>query len=207
MATTKIDICARALVMIGASPITSFADGTTESTVASNLYADTIKNLLSSYRWRFASKQTQLSRLADAPDHRWDAAYQLPADLVGLHGIFVNDNAIRFERYGDMIYNDATSTDVVYADYTYYDESASNPEQFFPPYFIFTAELSLASIFAYAVAQDSTLSEALEVKAQRQIAIAKNLDAQQRTSSRLRVTRFSNTRNSTGLSKIEGTVE
>ena len=207
MATTKIDICARALVMIGASPITSFADGTTESTVASNLYLDTIKNMLSSYRWRFASKQTQLSRLTDAPDHRWDSAYQLPSDMVGLHGIYVNDMPIKFERYGDMVYNDATSTDKVYADYTYYDETLSNPEEFFPAYFIFACELSLASMFAYAVAQDPVLSEALEGKAQRQIAVARNIDAQQRTSSRLRVTRFNNTRNSTGLGNIEGTVE
>ena len=50
MATTDIDICARALIMIGAEPITSFTDGTTESKVASNLYTDTIKNLISSYR-------------------------------------------------------------------------------------------------------------------------------------------------------------
>tara|TARA_R100000353_G_scaffold73474_1_gene56158 strand:+ start:607 stop:1230 length:624 start_codon:yes stop_codon:yes gene_type:complete len=207
MATTKIDICARALVMIGANPITSFADGTTESTVASNLYQDTVKNTLSSYRWRFASKQQQLSRLTDTPDHKWDSAYQLPADLVGLHGVFVNDMPIKFERYGDMVYNDAVSTDKVYADYTYYDEDATNPEQFFPPYFIFLLELSLASIFGYAVAQNNALSDSLELKAQRQLAIAKNLDAQQRTSSRLRVTRFTNTRNSTGTSNIEGTVE
>ena len=62
-------------------------------------------------------------------------------------------------------------------------------------------------MFAYAVAQDPVLSEALEGKAQRQIAVARNIDAQQRTSSRLRVTRFNNTRNSTGLGNIEGTVE
>tara|TARA_R100001015_G_C4604904_1_gene159925 strand:- start:299 stop:922 length:624 start_codon:yes stop_codon:yes gene_type:complete len=207
MATTKIDICARALVMIGANPITSFSDGTTESTVASNLYLDTVKNMLSSYRWRFASKQGQLSRLTDVPDHKWDSAYQLPSDLVGLHGIFVNDMSIKFERYGDMVYNDATSTDKVFADYTFYDETSSNPEQFFPPYFIFLLELSLASIFGYAVAQNNALSDSLELKAQRQLAIAKNLDAQQRTSSRLRVTRFANTRNSSGTSGIEGTVE
>ena len=207
MATTKIDICARALVMIGASPITSFSDGTTESTVASNLYEDTIKNMLSSYRWRFASKQTQLSRLTDAPDHKWDAAYQLPSDMVGLHGVFINDISVKFERYGDMIYNNAVASDKVYADYTFYDTTSTNPEAFFPAYFIFSAELTLASIFAYAVAQNTDLSNALEVKANRQMAIAKNIDAQQRTSSRLRVTRFNNTRNSTGASKIEGIVE
>ena len=114
---------------------------------------------------------------------------------------------IKFERYGDMVYNDAVSTDKVYADYTYYDTTASNPEAFFPAYFIFTAELSLASIFAFAVAQNTALSDSLETKAQRQLAIAKNLDSQQRTSSRLRVTRFNNTRNSTGASNIEGIVE
>ena len=40
MATTKIDICARALVMIGAQPITSFTDGSTEALVANNVYED-----------------------------------------------------------------------------------------------------------------------------------------------------------------------
>ena len=65
----------------------------------------------------------------------------------------------------------------------------------------------MASIFGYAVAQNNALSDSLELKAQRQLAIAKNLDAQQRTSSRLRVTRFTNRRNSTGTSNIEGTVE
>ena len=40
MATTSIDICARALVMIGASPISSFSDGSTEALVASNIYTD-----------------------------------------------------------------------------------------------------------------------------------------------------------------------
>ena len=46
MATTKVDICARALVMIGASPISSFSDGSTEALVASNVYEDIVQSLL-----------------------------------------------------------------------------------------------------------------------------------------------------------------
>ena len=42
MATTKIDICARALIMIGAQPISSFSDGSTEALVASNIYDDVV---------------------------------------------------------------------------------------------------------------------------------------------------------------------
>ena len=207
MATTDIDICARALVMIGAEPITSFSDGTTESKVASNLYTDTIKNLLSSYRWRFATKQSQLSRLAATPDARWESAYQIPSDSLAIHGIFINDKAIKYDRYGDMVYCDATSTDVVYADYTFYDETATNPAIFFPPYFIYTAELAMAAIFGFSVAQNTELSTVMEQKAARQLAYARAMDSQQNTTKKLSTNRFANTRNNTSTSGIEGIVE
>ena len=207
MATTDIDICARALIMIGAEPITSFVDGTTESKVASNLYTDTIKNLISSYRWRFASKQAQLSRLTDAPDAIWDASYQLPADMLSLHTIIVNNRNIKYNRYGDMAYCNATSTDAVFADYTYYDEGVTNPAVLFAASFIYTAELTLASLFAFSVAQNTELSVALEQKAGRQLAYARNMDSQQNTSRKFSTSRFINTRNNRSSSQIEGIVE
>ena len=61
MAITKIDICARALVMIGAQPITSFTDGSTEALVANNVYEDITKASLTRHRWRFATTQATLS--------------------------------------------------------------------------------------------------------------------------------------------------
>ena len=207
MATTDIDICARALIMIGAEPITSFVDGTTESKVASNLYTDTIKNLISNYRWRFASKQSQLSRLTDAPDAIWDSAYQLPADMLTLHTVLVNDRPIKYNRYGDMAYCNATSRDKVFADYTYYDEGLTNPAILFPAYFIYTAELTLASLFAFSVAQNTELSVALENKAGRQLAISRNLDSQQNTTKKFTTSRFINNRNNKSSSQIEGIVE
>lgn len=39
-ANSAIDICARALILIGAEPITSFDDGNNEALVASNVYED-----------------------------------------------------------------------------------------------------------------------------------------------------------------------
>ena len=41
-ANSAIDICSRALILIGADPITSFEDDTTEALVASNMYEDTL---------------------------------------------------------------------------------------------------------------------------------------------------------------------
>lgn len=185
MATTNIDICARALVMIGAQPITSFEDGTTEATVAANLYEDTVRDLLTRHRWGFTTGQAQLSRRTDAPDAKWDAAYQLPANLILLHDVTVNDHAIPFRRYQNMIYCDATTTDEVFADYSFRAE-----EDLWPPYFVMAVELQLAAIFAYAVANQVQTADYLEKKALRQLAIAKNLDSQGQTTSKLDLNRF-----------------
>ena len=78
MATTKIDICARALVMIGAQPISSFTDGSTEALVANNIYNDIAEASLTRHRWRFATTQSTLSLLTNTPTGRYDYAYQMP---------------------------------------------------------------------------------------------------------------------------------
>ncbi len=185
MAITDIDICARALILIGANPITSFEDGTTEATVAANLYEDTVRDMLTRYRWRFASGQTQLSRLTDAPTSRWDAAYQAPADMLMLHVVTVNDNPIAYDRYQDLIYCNATTEDVVVADYTF----RAN-EELWSPGFITAIEYQLASIFAYSVAAQTDLSDLMEKRALRQMTIARNIDSQSQTTRRLNVQRY-----------------
>ena len=47
VASSGIDICSRSLILIGADPITSFSDGTTESNVAVNVYEDEVFSNLS----------------------------------------------------------------------------------------------------------------------------------------------------------------
>jgi hypothetical protein len=178
--------------MIGASPITSFTDGTTEATVAANLYEDTVRDLLSRHRWRFATGQTQLSRLTTVPDARWDAAYQLPADMLLLHAVTITDDNIAFDRYQDMVYCNATSEDAVYADYTF----RAN-ESLWPPYFTTGVEYQLASIFAYSVAAQDQLSDLFEKRALRHMTMARSIDSQSQTTRRLNVQRFNQVRTTT----------
>jgi hypothetical protein len=192
VATTDIDICARALILIGASPITSFDDGTTEATVAANLYEDTVRDCLSRHRWRFSSGQVQLSRLTAAPDARWDAAYQLPSDLLLLHNVTVTDDPIAYDRYQDMVYCNATVEDVVYADYSF-----RATEDLWPPYFVTAVQYQLASIFAYSVAAQEALSDLFEKRALRQMTIGRTLDSQSQTTRRLNVQRFNQVRTTT----------
>ena len=73
-ANSAIDICSRALILIGAEPITSFDDDTSEALIAGNMYEDIARSNLVSTRWRFATNQAVLNRLSDDPTGRFNAA-------------------------------------------------------------------------------------------------------------------------------------
>ena len=59
---TAVSICADALILLGASPISSFNDGTDEANTCDRLYSDTRDMTLSMYPWSFAYKKVKLAR-------------------------------------------------------------------------------------------------------------------------------------------------
>lgn len=184
-ANSDIDIAARALVLIGASPITSFSSSSTEALVASNVYEDVVRTALCASRWRFATNQAVLNALTAAPTGRFDTAHQLPSDLLMLHAVTVNDLVLEYNVYGDKIYSNATTNEVVVADYTY-----RAGEQDFPSYFTLAVEYALAAAFALAIARDEELATMFEKKAAQLMQQAKTLDSQQQTTRKLVTSRF-----------------
>jgi hypothetical protein len=198
---SKFDIANQGLVLVGANTITSFSENTTESKVANQLY-DTVKNnLLTRCRWRFASKQVQISYDSTAPLARWESKHSVPFDALIIHTLSVGDNIIQYDRYGDYVFNDANSTDTVIADYTF-----SPAETELPDYFIQCLVFELASLFAGAIARNDTLSELYNKRAATQLALAKNIDSQAQTTKRVDVNRFRDRRNRTSLSGVSAVV-
>ena len=190
-ANSAIDIASRALVLIGAEPITSFDDSSTEGLVATNMYEDTVRAMLSTARWRFATEQAVLNQLSDVPTGRFDIAHQLPSNLLVLHGITINDNLIEFTVYGDKVFSDTTSSDTLVADFTFRADEVD-----FPSYFSLALQYSLASIFATSIARDDRLMQLMETKANQLMAKARNIDAQQQTTRKLVTSRFISNRRS-----------
>jgi len=184
-ASTDVEVASGALVMIGASPITSFTEDTTESLVAANIYEDVARDALTASRWRFATNQAELNRLTAEPTARWTAAYQKPDGIIQLHAVTINDVPIAYDTYGDKIYCDASTNDTVVADYTYRADEAD-----WPSYFILAMQMELASIFAISVARDSALSRLYDDKFERFLARAKSRDSQQQTNRKLTTNRF-----------------
>jgi hypothetical protein len=196
MATTKVDICSTALVMIGANTITSFSDDSTEANVCNTVYEDILKSSLTRHRWRFATEQKQLSLLTATPTGRYAYAYQLPTDpeLLQLITLTVNDLVIPYERYGDKVYLDNYgSTSSVICDYIFRQDEGE-----FPPHFILALQYQLASLFAGSIARDSGMIKQFAEMAERQYLVAKNIDSAEKTNKALDHSRFINLRKSTG---------
>ena len=185
VANSDIDIASRALVLIGAEPITSFTAQSTEATVANAIYEDMVRTTLCSSRWRFATNQAELNLLTAVPTGRYDRAHQLPADLLMLHAVTVNDAVVQYNVYGDKVFSDSASSDTLVADYTF-----RALEQDFPSYFTVALQFSLAAAFALGIARDEQLSSVLEGKGAQLLQQAKTLDSQQQTTRKLLTSRF-----------------
>ena len=191
VANSAIDIASRALVLIGAEPITSFDSSSTEALVATNMYEDTVRAMLSTARWRFATEQAVLQQLTDVPTGRFDIAHQLPSNILVLHGVTISDRLIEYTVYGSKVFSDSTTNDTLIADYTFRAEEIN-----FPSYFSLALQYSLASIFATSIARDDRLMQLMETKANQLMAKAKNIDAQQQTTRKLSTSRFITNRRS-----------
>ena len=190
-ANSGIDICSRALILIGAEPITSFEDDTTEGLVSSNMYEDIARSNLTSTRWRFSTNQAVLNRLSDAPTGRFDAAYQLPSGYLFVHALTVNDFQIEYDIYGDKIFCDAGPQDQLIIDYTYRAE-----EQDWPSYFSVCVEYAMATVFSTAIARDQGLANLMNQQYNIALAKARSIDSQQQSTRKLITSRFITNRRS-----------
>ena len=189
-ANSAIDICSRALILVGAEPITSFVDDTSEALIAGNMYEDIARTNLTSTRWRFATNQAILNRLSDAPTGRFTAAYQLP-EYIFLHAVTVRDYQIEYNVYGNKVFCDADVSDELIADYTYRAEEVD-----WPSYFSVCVEYAMATVFATALIRDQSLAVLMDQQYTRLLAKARSIDSQQQTTRKVTTSRFITNRRS-----------
>lgn len=160
---TGITICSDALLLIGAKAITSFNDGTDESSVCDRLYSDIRDSTLVMYPWSFNTKKVQLSRLLTAPTSVWKYAYQLPGDrLAGPRAVYESASpgaSVQkdWEIQGDQL---LTNLEYVYIDYQY-----SAGEFSWPQYFVQLMKYMMAWHLAEPITEQQDKSLRWERKA------------------------------------------
>lgn len=155
---TDISICSDALILLGASPISSFTEGTDAAQACDRLYPDLRNSILSSYNWSWSLTKSQISRLSTNPTNEWQYAYQLPGDMLsGVLAVFETSGTTeRPRRYGWEIYGDQlyTNMETVYVDY----QQEVN-ESRMPHYFIRLLRTALAAELAIVITDQAAKSE------------------------------------------------
>jgi len=160
---TKLSIVSDALIMLGASPLSSFADGTDEAQVGDRLYDDVRDTILMQYPFSWTLKKVKLARLAEAPINEWKYKYQFPGDMLGNPRAVFSTNAVGanpvrdFEIYSGGVF---TSLEEVFIDYQFRPEPAN-----FPPYFVRLLKTALAAEFAEPITDQITKAEYYHSKA------------------------------------------
>lgn len=179
MALSDIGLCSRALVRLGANPITSFNDGTAESEIAGTLYSSIRDSLLSAYPWTFATGQLELSEVVATPVADYQKSFQLPTDYLraisagqGGRGRGTNYRIMRGALH--------TNANEVILTYIFRPE-----EEEFPPFFDTALITRLSAEFCLPVTESTSRAEALYRIADQEFARARQIDAQQDSPNRL----------------------
>tara|TARA_R100000805_G_C3608437_1_gene108897 strand:- start:471 stop:1091 length:621 start_codon:yes stop_codon:yes gene_type:complete len=155
---TDLSICSDALISLGASPLSSFTEGTDAAQACDRLYPDLKNTLLSTYVWSWTLNKIQLARLSTSPVNEWEHAYQMPGDhLTGALAVFETDGtAQRSVRYGWEIYGDqlVTNMDTVFIDY-----QRTVTEAKMPNYFVRLLRTALAAELAIVITDQATKAD------------------------------------------------
>lgn len=114
-ATSPVQICSNALLMLGDSTIASLEENSARATLCANLW-DTVRDaVLRSHPWNCAMKRVALAPDAVAPAFDWAYSFTLPADVLRVwtvgqddetppdwhieNGKLMLDDAIAYVRY------------------------------------------------------------------------------------------------------------
>lgn len=187
---SKIDICKRALILIGESPISSFDDETTAATVASNLYDAKKRQMLASYPWRFAAMSALISKIVSDKTTDYDNAYQLPSQCLRPQRVrrIGGASITPFEIFGTELHVDA-SDDQLELDYIkLVDEDAMTE------WFVEALEYKLASMFAASITQSASMAGYWENEAEKALRRARFSDSLIDSPNTVEPTRFINIR-------------
>jgi hypothetical protein len=173
MALDAIALCARALLKIGAAPITAFTDGTAEATVASALYPVTRDAMLSANAWSFATLHVRLARVDAVPVADFAFVHQLPSDFLRAlsAGAEARGRGLAFRIAGDRLESDAGGVVLAYV--------RRAPETAFPAFFDQALIARLAAEFCIPLTENTSRAEALWRLAEGEFRRARMIDAQQ----------------------------
>ena len=169
MAITSIDLCSKALLLVGANAIQSFDDGSRESDVCSSIYELVRDTLFANRLWGFTIEQRNLARVNETPLRDWKYSYALPTEILRIRKV---SNSKDFEIVRGRLYSNSPTLSV--------DCQVAVGANEMPPYFQAALISELASKLSVSLLGDTSKYNLFAAMAQRDLINARIADNQNR---------------------------
>lgn len=167
---TDIEICSRALMLVGDDPISSFSDRSDRARTCATLYPMARRDMLRQHLWNCAIKRVLLPSLTGAPAYGWAHWFAKPGDWLRVIDVGdCGDDDYAFE--GNRILSNQTTLKLRYVANVsegYWDDSLTD-----------VMVRRMAADLAYPITKSAALQQTMEQKFERQLRIAKNIDGQE----------------------------
>lgn len=167
---TDVEICSKALILVGDSPIASLTEQTKRASICNNLYPLAKRSLLRQHVWNCAVKRVVLAPLSGAPAYGWSNWFAKPGDWLRL--IDVGDlGADDYEFEGNRILANQTSLQLRYV--------ADVSEGMWDALLTDVMIKSMAADLAYPITKSTSLMQAKQQDYQVALRMAKAIDGQE----------------------------
>lgn len=172
MATSSVQICSNALLLLGDSPISSFDDDAERALLASNLWDNARQAVLRSHPWNCAKAMVALAPEASAPAFDWTYQFALPGDCLRV--LFVGQMAEPddYSINGRRILADGNP---LYLTYIYDNQDVASWDALL----VEAMQRYMAFSMAYPITKSGTLRDSLWQEYQAVLKQARNVDGQE----------------------------
>lgn len=178
MPTTELELCATALLKIGARPIASLDEPGPEAECARRLYPVARDGLLSVHPWTFTLALASLTG-DPAPPPDYARSFTLPTDLLRVisAGVGRSGRGLTYAIRGTKLLADAEAVTLSY--------QRRPAVADFPPFFIQPLLTRLAADFCIPLTESTSRATDLFRLAEAELRVARLVDSQQATPRRL----------------------
>lgn len=114
MATSKVQICSNALLLLNDRTISDFNEDSDRARLAANLWDNARQFVLRAHPWNCAARRVQLAPEASAPAFDWAFSFLLPADSLRLLSVGRRGEEPDYEIEGRRILMDESVCPVRY---------------------------------------------------------------------------------------------
>jgi len=192
LATSDTQIINLALIRVGAATIGSLTDQSREAEIAKKIYDPLRRELLESHLWNFALTRKTLGKLANGPDFGFEFYYAISSDVLriiefnggesGTVGAGRPTVGIDLIPLWKVEYDPSTDTRVIATNDSkaeiLYVHDIKDVTQY-KPTFLEAFASRLAVEFSYVFTNSVNLTDSLQTRFEKKLALARSFDAQE----------------------------